>query len=55
MCKAIEEMIEEATEETAKETAKNLLMNGVSLEVVMKSMPVLKEEEIIAIYEEVCG
>lgn len=55
MCKAIEEMIEEATEETAKETAKNLLMNGVSLEVVMKSIPVLKEEEIIAIYEEVCG
>ncbi len=51
MCKAIEEMIEEATEETAK----NLLMNGVSLEVVMKSIPVLKEEEIIAIYEEVCG
>lgn len=55
MCKAIEEMIEEATEETAKETAKNFLMNGVSLEVVMKSIPVLTEEEIIAIYEEVCG
>lgn len=59
MCKAIEEMIEEATEkmvkETAKETARNLFMNGVSLELVIKSVTAITEGEIVAIYEEVCS
>ena len=59
MCKAIEEMIEEATEktarETARETAKNLFINGVDLETIIKSMPTLTEDELIAIYEEACN
>lgn len=59
MCKAIEEMIEEATEktakETAKETARNLFVNGAGLELVLKAVTALIEEEIVAIYEEVCN
>lgn len=55
MCKAIEEMIEEANENLAMETARNLFVNGVSLELVVKSLPTLTVDEITAIYEEVCG
>lgn len=55
MCKAIEEMIEEANENQARETARNLFVNGASLELVTKSLPTLTEDEITAIYEEVCG
>ena len=55
MCKAIEEMIEEANEHQARETARNLFLNGVDFELVKKSITVLSEDEITAIYEEVCG
>ena len=59
MCKAIEEMIEEANEivlkESARETTKNLILNGVSLELVVKSITTLTEDEINAIYKEVSG
>ena len=59
MCKAIEEMIEEANEivlkENALETARNFLVNGASLELVVKSLPTLTADEITAIYKEVCG
>ncbi len=59
MCKAIEEMIEEANEkvlrENAIETARNLFLNGVDFELIKKSITVLSEDEITAIYEEVCG
>ncbi len=55
MCKAIEEMIEEANENQARETARNLFLNGGNFELVKKSITVLSEDEITAIYEEVCG
>lgn len=61
MCKAIEEMIQSTAKETAKKTAKetaeitakNFFKNGADLQLVIKSVPVLTEEEIIAIYNEV--
>ena len=42
-----------ANEHLANETARKLFANGASLELVIKSLPTLTKEEIIAIYEEV--
>lgn len=55
MCKTVEETRELALKESAKETAKNFFLNGISLELVKKSLTLLTEEEITAIYKEVRG
>lgn len=55
MCKAIEGMMEEAVKKSSGESARNLFENGVSFDIVKESLTALTEEEIVAIYEEVCN
>ena len=55
MCKAIEDMLADARMEGAEKIVRGFLENGADLELVKKSVTVLKEEEIDSIYEEVCG
>lgn len=55
MCKTVEETRKLTLKESAKETAKNFFLNGISLELVKKSLTLLTEEEITAIYKEVRG
>lgn len=40
-------VFDEYADERDKETATNLLRNGVSVELIVKSMPSLSEEEIL--------
>lgn len=53
MCELVEEYANKRAEQVKKETAENLFHNGVSIEIVTKSIPDLPPEEIMEIYEEV--
>jgi len=53
MCQAIEEMIQEAKQETNIENAKRYFEVGGTVEIALKVFPVLTEEELIAIKEQV--
>jgi hypothetical protein len=44
----------EGSRDTLIDTAKNFLRNGVSYEIVRNSISGLSDEELRAIYEEVC-
>lgn len=53
MCQAIEEMIQEAKQEANIENAKRYFQAGGTVEIALKVFPVLTEEELIAIKEQV--
>lgn len=63
MCRAIRELMDDSREEGRLEgsrdtlitTVKSLLQNGVSYEIVRKSIKGLSDEELHAIYEDVCA
>lgn len=55
MCDAVEAYAVEKVVEAEKESAAEFFKNGVSLEVVLKSMKNLDKETIEEIYREVTG
>ena len=53
MCDILDQIENEGKVEANRETAKRLLVNGVSLDIVVKSIPSLKEEEIQEIFNSI--